>query len=61
MARCENLTVIEVPAEAVEALGGLIGRNMAVQVLIQDGEVQWMSDAGTLAMTPVVRQAAVAN
>jgi hypothetical protein len=34
---------------------------MAVQVLIQDGEVQWMSDAGTLAVTPVVRQAAVAN
>ena len=61
LARCENLTVIEVPAEAVEALGGLIGRNMAVQVLIQDGEVQWMSDAGTLAVTPVVRQAAVAN
>jgi len=48
LARLENLTVIDIDAETVEALGGLIERSMRFSVLIQDDEVQLMGDAGTL-------------
>ncbi|WP_242107146.1 YaeQ family protein [Luteimonas aquatica] len=55
LARLKNLTVIDIPVEAVEALATLIERGMRLNVLIQDGEVQWMSDTATVALRPVVR------
>ena len=58
LARCANLSVVELPADAVEALTALLARGMKLQCLIQDGEVQLMSDAGTVALTPIARQTA---
>ncbi len=56
LARCSNLAVVELPGEQVNALGGLIGRNMRLQCLIQDGEAQMMDAQKSVALTPVVRQ-----
>jgi uncharacterized protein YaeQ len=58
LARCGNLTVLELPAGTAEALSPLLGRNMQLQCLVQEGEVQLMADAGSVAFTPVLRQAA---
>lgn len=57
LARCSNLTVIDLPPGTADALAGLYGKSMALQCLLQDGEVQVMSDAGTVSVAPVVRQA----
>ena len=56
LARCENLSVIEIPEGSCERLETLIARNMQLQCLIQDGEVQLLSAALSVAMVPVVRQ-----
>jgi uncharacterized protein YaeQ len=40
--RCGNLRVFEIPADASQALAALAARNMALQVLVQDGQVQVM-------------------
>jgi uncharacterized protein YaeQ len=45
LARHSNLRVFNVPAEASAQLAALASRNMQLQVLVQDGEVQVM-DAG---------------
>jgi uncharacterized protein YaeQ len=42
--RCRNLTVKRVPTAAVQALGLLAGRNMALHCTVQDGHV-WLSDS----------------
>ena len=57
LARCSNLAVVEIPGEKVAELGGLIERNMRLQCLVQDGEVQLMDEQRAVALTPVVRQA----
>lgn len=57
LARCSNLAVIELPGEQVALLGGMIERNMRLQCLVQDGEVQLMDEQRSIALTPVVRQA----
>ena len=57
LARCSNLTVIDVPAPAGEALAGLYAKSMSLQCLVQDGEMQVMGDAGNVTVAPVVRQA----
>ena len=46
LARHANLRVFNVPAEASAQLAALASRNMQLQVLVQDGEVQVM-DAGS--------------
>ncbi|QIR15030.1 YaeQ family protein [Shewanella aestuarii] len=43
LARFKNLSVVNIPEEAVEQLGGFVSRNMAIQVSISEGQV-WLSD-----------------
>jgi uncharacterized protein YaeQ len=57
LARCGNLSVIEFPAGTADALAALLARGMQLQCLVQDGELQLMSDAGTVTVTPLTRQA----
>jgi len=58
LARCSNLSVIEIAEGNADALGALIDRNMRLQCLIQDGEVQLLSETQTIAVTPLIRQTA---
>ncbi|HPF74902.1 MAG: YaeQ family protein [Rhodanobacteraceae bacterium] len=53
LARHANLSVLEIPADAVEALPGLYARNVQLQCLIQDGEVQLIGDVASVTLTPV--------
>jgi uncharacterized protein YaeQ len=62
LSRLDNLTVIDIDADTVEALGALIERSMRFSALIQDGELQLMGDAGTLlAFRPRTRMAPAAQ
>ncbi len=58
LARSRNLTVIDIPVEIVESLVTLIQRGMRLNCLIQDGELQLMSDTINVALRPTVRMAA---
>jgi len=58
MARPDNLTVIDLPAESTQALAKLAERTMQLQCTIQDGTV-WITDGGnTVEIAPVVLSAA---
>jgi uncharacterized protein YaeQ len=48
LSRLDNLTVIDIDADSVEALGALIERSMRFNAMIEDGELQLMGDKGTL-------------
>lgn len=56
LTRCGNLTVLELPAGIAESLAALLARGMNLQCLIQEGEVQLIGDAGSVSVTPVIRQ-----
>lgn len=56
LARCTNLSVIELPAGTADALAVLLRRGMQLQCLIQDGELQLIGEAGGVTVTPVLRQ-----
>lgn len=58
LARCANLEVIELPEGAADALAGLLERGMRLQCIVQEGELQLMSEAATVSLTPVLLQAA---
>jgi uncharacterized protein YaeQ len=58
LTRLKNLTVIDIPADVVEALPAIGERGMRLNVLIQDGELQLMGDRGSTAFRPTVRMAA---
>ena len=58
LARCGNLDVIALPAGTAEALSGLLTRGMRLQCLVQEGELQLMSETATVSATPTVLQAA---
>jgi len=58
LARCGNLEVIALPAGTAEALTRLMARGMRLQCLVQEGELQWMSETATVSATPTVLQAA---
>lgn len=58
LTRLKNLTVIDIPTEVVESLATLIQRGMRLNCLIQDGELQLMSDTINVSLTPTVRVAA---
>ena len=47
-ARFSNLRVFEVPGETTAQLGALAARNLSLQCLVQDGNAQLMSDAGSV-------------
>lgn len=55
LGRCENLRVLELPEGSAASLATLIARSMRLQCLIQDGEVQLMSDMQSVAVTPALR------
>ncbi|HSM10976.1 MAG TPA: YaeQ family protein [Lysobacter sp.] len=58
LTRLKNLTVIDIPTDVVESLATLIQRGMRLNCLIQDGEMQLMSDTINVTLTPTVRVAA---
>jgi uncharacterized protein YaeQ len=55
LARCQNLSVLDIDEASVQALVGLCERGMRLQVLIQDGELQLISGNDTLAIRPQAR------
>lgn len=55
LARRKNLQVIDIPAEAVDALAALIARNLSVNCMIQDGELHVSIDADSISVRPTVR------
>lgn len=57
LARLKNLTVIDIGPSSVEAVAGLLQRGMRLTAMIQDGELQLMSDSANVALTPQVRMA----
>ncbi len=61
LARHAHLTVLDIPATAVDALEAWMARTMRFDVMIQDGELQWIGDQGTLELRPTVRQAGTAR
>lgn len=58
LARLRNLTVIDIAEDTVEALVAGYERSMRLNVLIQDGEVQWMGDTGSISLRSSTRMAA---
>ena len=61
LARSKNLTVIDIPADAVQALAAMADRNMQLQCLIQEGQAQLMSETASVTVEPIVRMAATAG
>jgi uncharacterized protein YaeQ len=58
LTRFKNLSVIALDGESVEAAIGLLQRGMRLTAMIQDGELQLMSDAANVTMRPRVLKAA---
>lgn len=61
LARQRNLTVLDIAPESVDAITALMVRSMRFSVMIQDGEMQWMTDDQLVAITPAIRQAGLAR
>ena len=61
LARLGNLTVIDIDAAAVDALAAMIERSMRFNAIVQDGELQLMSDAGTVVVHARTRMAPAAQ
>ena len=57
LARLSNLTVLDIDAASVEALAAMMDRNMRLNALLQDGELQLMGDMGSVALRPRTRMA----
>ncbi len=58
LSRHRNLTVIDLAPDDVTAAMGLLQRSMRLTAMIQDGELQLMSDQANVAMTPRFRMRA---
>ncbi len=54
--RQSNLTVLNLPGEATQALAALTSRNMQLQCTIQEGYIMMTSDAGMIEIEPKVLQ-----
>lgn len=61
LARLKNLTVVALAPADITAAVALLARGMRLTAMIQDGELQLMSDQANVAMTPLVRQSADAG
>ena len=61
LARVKNLTVTSIGATQVEALTALADRNMKLQCLIQDRQLQLLGENATVEIVPVERMAAQAG
>ncbi|SFS02348.1 Uncharacterized conserved protein YaeQ, suppresses RfaH defect [Dyella sp. OK004] len=55
LARHNNLTVLDIPTATVEALLELTQRGMRLQCLIQDAQLQMMSDTTAVSIEPTRR------
>ncbi len=58
MARLENLSVYNLPAEATQALAGLAERTMQLQCTLQEGQLWLGNGESSVAVEPQVRQQA---
>jgi uncharacterized protein YaeQ len=56
LARCRNLTVLDVPPEDAKSLAGLLKRGMDLQAMVQDGVLQLVDGDTTLEITPRLRR-----
>lgn len=61
LARHRNLTVLDIAPEAVDALTALMVRSMRFNVMVQDGEMQWMTDDRVVSVIPAIRQTGLAR
>ncbi len=57
LSRQKNLTVIDIDPVSVDAISTLLQRSMRLTAMIQDGEMQLMSDTANIALTPRIRMA----
>jgi len=57
LARLKNLTVLDFDAATIDALTAQLQRGMRFTAMIQDGELQLMSESNTVAITPRLRMA----
>lgn len=57
LSRLKNLTVIDIAPEDVDAVVALLERGMRLTAMIQDGELQLMSERANVALTPRIRLA----
>ncbi|MGI8559925.1 MAG: YaeQ family protein, partial [Luteimonas sp.] len=57
LARLKNLRVLAIDPASVDAIEGLLQRGMRLTAMIQDRELQLMSDSDNIALTPRVRMA----
>ena len=57
LTRLKNVTVIDIPAEVVDALPAIGERGMRLNALVQDGELQLMGERGSTSVRPTVRMA----
>ncbi|MCI4566579.1 YaeQ family protein [Lysobacter sp. CFH 32150] len=61
LARNANLTVFDIAPSTVEALAAMAERTMRLTCMIQDGELQLISESATIALTPATRMASSAQ
>ncbi|PKM15018.1 MAG: hypothetical protein CVV12_10930 [Gammaproteobacteria bacterium HGW-Gammaproteobacteria-2] len=61
LARLKNLTVLDFDAGVIDAVTALLQRGMRFTAMIQDGELQLMSESETIAITPRLRMAPAAR
>jgi uncharacterized protein YaeQ len=52
LSRLKNLTVVDIDAGAVAAVAALLQRGMRLTAMIQDRELQLMSESDSVALTP---------
>jgi uncharacterized protein YaeQ len=53
--------VLDIAPEAVDALTALMVRSMRFNVMVQDGEMQWMTDDRVVSVIPAIRQTGLAR
>ncbi len=58
LSRVKNLTVIDLDPDALDAATGLLERGMRLTALIQDGELQLISERASAALVPRVLKTA---
>jgi len=56
LARCRNLTVLDVSPEDSKALAALLKRGMDLQAMVQDGVLQLVDGDATLEVSPRLRR-----
>jgi uncharacterized protein YaeQ len=54
--RIRNLTVLDLPPDSGQAIAACIERNMQLQCLVQDGQLQWLCGDKSVDIVPVLRK-----